>query len=90
MASEHLKSSSGQDKKEIAIASGVEKLNPFADLSLINSYSQAFGLNPDFVYTDVSFDTVINFSWLWKEQAEYNERYQEIKTMMAESAAKHG
>jgi len=46
-----------------------------------------FSIDPDEVYAKKSFDTVMNFAWLWKEQAEYSERFTNINRMMEESAA---
>jgi hypothetical protein len=62
----------------------VGRLSPFADLSLINKFAERFGLDPDEVYNK-SFDTVMNLHWLWKEQEEYQERYNEIEQMMSNS-----
>lgn len=56
----------------------VQRLNPFDDLSLIDRFAQKFGLNPDQVYLDSSFNTVINFAVMWKEMDEYNERFSYI------------
>lgn len=53
----------------------VNRLNGFDDLSLIDRYAQKFGLNPDWVYENTSFGTIINFAIMWKEQDEYHERF---------------
>jgi len=53
---------------------------------LIEDFARAFGLDPDFVYEQKSFDTVILFAEKWKEQAEFNDRYATIERMMEESA----
>jgi quinol monooxygenase YgiN len=55
---------------------------------LIEAFAERFGQHPDSVYTDTSFDTIIYFSEKWKNQAEYQERYQNIERMMTESKAK--
>jgi hypothetical protein len=79
------KSDAAKRNQEIAQASNVERLAPFADLSIINTFARNFGLDPDKVYLK-DFDTVMNFMWLWKEQDEYQERFNETKRMMEESA----
>jgi hypothetical protein len=56
----------------------VEKLRKFDDLSLIGNYAERFGLDPDYVAENTSFDTVTKFTWMWKDNAEYQERYQYI------------
>lgn len=56
----------------------VHKLKKFDDLSIIGDYAERFARNPDQVFWDTSFDTVMHFLWKWKEQNEYQERYQFI------------
>lgn len=51
------------------------KLSGFDDLAMIGKYAERFGLDPDEVYHKTSFDTLINFLWMWKENDEYSERY---------------
>lgn len=58
----------------------VQRLNPFDDLSLIDRYSHRFGRDPDWVYDNTSFGTIINFAIMWKEQDEFNDRFQNIWT----------
>lgn len=60
----------------------VEKLNKFSDLNLIGSYADRFKLNPDRVLVEVSFNTVMNFLWMWKEQSDYDDRYREAYEMV--------
>ncbi len=75
-------------RQTIAKLAGVKKLAGYADLNLIEAFAERFGLHPDDVYTDTSFDTIILFNEKWKNQAEYQERYQNIERMMTESKAK--
>lgn len=56
----------------------VERLAPFADLAIIERFAVTFGLDPDFVYEQKDFDTVMIFTVKWKEQDEYHERYRQI------------
>jgi hypothetical protein len=56
----------------------VHLLDPFEDLALIGRYAASFGMDPDAVFTDVSFHTIINFIHMWKEQDEYQERFRYI------------
>lgn len=65
----------------------VNKLRPLADLDLIDDFASHFSLDPDFVFSQKSFDTVINFAYKWKETGEFNERYRKIEKMMNDSAA---
>ena len=44
---------------------------------MIEQYAQHFGLDPDFVWQKET-DDIIVFIHLWKERAEYNERYRSI------------
>jgi len=53
----------------------VGRLAQFDDLDLIDVYAQKFGLDPDYVYDNTSFETVISFLTKWKEEAEYRERF---------------
>ena len=62
----------------------VARLSPFADLSLITKFAEKFSMDPDAVY-EKSFDTVMNLHWLWKESDEYQERFNEIESMMNNS-----
>ena len=72
-------------RKTIANLAGVKKLAGYGDLNLIEAFAERFSLHPDDVYTDTSFDTIILFNEKWKNQAEYQERYQNIERMMNES-----
>lgn len=56
----------------------VWRLKKFDDLSLIGTYAERFGLDPDHVFVNTSFDTLMHFLWKWKEESEYEERYQYI------------
>lgn len=62
----------------------VNRLHSFEDLSLIDTYAARFGRDPDWVYDHTSFGTIINFAVMWKEQSEFNERFnfiwQEVHT----------
>lgn len=56
----------------------VWRLKKFDELSLIGTYAEKFSLDPDHVFCNTSFNTVMNFLWKWKESDEYQERYQFI------------
>lgn len=62
----------------MAQLAGVSKLAPYADINIIKQYAKLFSMNPDIVYTDVSFDTVAIFLNSEKETDEYLERYNHI------------
>ena len=65
-------------KASVAQMAKVHKLRPFADLALIGNFAAKFGLDPDWVYYNTSFGTIINFAEMWKEESEFEERYQFI------------
>jgi len=52
-----------------------QRLTPHADIGLIGDFAERFGLDPDWVFENKSFDTVIAFAVESKERAEYRERY---------------
>lgn len=58
----------------------VRRLHPFDDLSLIGNYAERFGLDPDYVFANTRFDTLIAFTVMWKEEDEYRERYEYLYT----------
>jgi hypothetical protein len=62
----------------VAALAKVNRLQGYDDLSLIDRYAQRFGLDPDWVYDNTSFGTIINFAVLWKESDEYQERFSYI------------
>lgn len=64
----------------------VQRLIPFDDLSLIGRYAERFGLDPDVVFDNTSFATLINFSVMWKEVDEYHERFNYIWTNTQQGA----
>ena len=63
-------------KKTIAQMARVQRLAPFQDLDIIDRYASRFGLDPDWVSENTSFGTLTNFLVKWKEQDEFNERFQ--------------
>lgn len=72
-------------RDNIARIADVRKLQPFTDLNMIGTFAEKFSLDPDFVYSEKDFDTIINFAVMWKEQAEYEERYHAIEKRMSET-----
>lgn len=56
----------------------VHLLNAYDDLDFIDQYAARFGQDPDWVYDNISFGTIVNFAVKWKLQAEYQERFQFI------------
>ena len=55
-----------------------ERLIPFQDLDLIGGYAEKFAMDPDVVYWQTSFHTLMNFVVMWKEKEEYRERFSYI------------
>lgn len=66
----------------------MRRLHEFTDLSYIEDYAVKFSLDPDWVYENKSFDTIMLFAIKWKEVDEYQERFQAIERMMTESGQK--
>jgi hypothetical protein len=58
----------------------VERLSGYDELSLIGKYAERFGLDPNYVYHNTSFNTVMNFLTMWKETEEYHERFMNFWT----------
>jgi len=56
---------------------GSERIQPYYHLSLIDVYSQKFGIDPDVTY-EKGFITVTNFLGLWKEQDEFRKRLETV------------
>lgn len=81
-AAEKLKANPDQPraelKKNVAAMAKVGRLKKFDDLSIIGKYAEHFGLDPDYVFNNTSFDTVMYFMEMWKESDEYNERFNYI------------
>ena len=65
-----------------------QKLSKFDDLALIGQYAERFSMNPDEVFWKTSFEALMNFHWMWKESAEYQERYQAIYTELTKPETK--
>lgn len=63
------------ERESIAVAAGVDKLKPLGNLSWIDQYAARYGVLPQDV-EKIRFDNFMPFIYLWKEQAEYQERYQ--------------
>lgn len=82
------KTPDSERRRNIAEVAQANRLAPFSDLTLIGEFAERFAMDPDIVYTDKSFDTVINFSRMWKEQSDYQMRYVNIDRMMNESTNK--
>jgi hypothetical protein len=60
-------------------------LSGYGDVNLLETYAERFGLDPDYVYNNVSFDTVIMFHVKWKRERDFEERKNELERMMNES-----
>lgn len=65
-------------KKNVANLAKVNRLATFDDLSLIDRYAERYGQDPNWVYDNVDFGTIINLAIMHHEINEYNERYQHI------------
>lgn len=63
-------------RKAIAEAAAINKLEPFADISMVDSYAQAFGILPREAQLE-PMDEVLPFFVLWLKRDEYQQRYDE-------------
>lgn len=63
-------------KKTISQMARVQRLSRFDDLDIVERYAAKFGQDADWVYDHTSFGTITNFLVKWKEQDEFNERFQ--------------
>jgi len=62
----------------VARLAKVHLLNSYDDLDLIDQYATRYGLDPDWVFYNSQFDTVMGLLVKWKEESEYRERFQSI------------
>ena len=53
----------------------VHLLNGYDDLDLIDQYASKFGQDPNWVYDNIDFGTIINFAVKWHLQGEFQERF---------------
>ena len=65
-------------RKNVANIAKVSRLIPFEDLSLVGNHAERFSMDPDEVFSRVSFETVISFAVESKERQEFRERYNSI------------
>lgn len=66
------------ERKGVAQLAKVGRLQAHHDLDPIDKFAQRFGLDPDRVYWKSSFFTVTKFLIKWKEEREYDERFNYI------------
>jgi hypothetical protein len=62
----------------VAALAKVQTLRRYDDLSIIDGYASRFGCDPDDVFLTSETGTVLEFTIMWKEQAEFQERFGEI------------
>ena len=66
-----------------------QRLTPFADIGLVGDFAERFGLDPDWVFDNKSFSTVLAFAVESKERSEYRERFNYIWKQINDSSASH-
>lgn len=71
--------------EDITKMANVARLTGFADLSYVGKYAERFGMDPDIVITK-GFNTVMNFVTMWKEQDDFQARFNYYHSMMKKSA----
>lgn len=67
-----------KQKQNVAKLAKVNRLFKHDRLDPIDRYASHFHLDPDRVFTDTSMDTVFAFLIKWKDEHEYNERFNYI------------
>lgn len=55
----------------------------YMDANLIESYARTFNQDPNRVYQEVDFGTIMMFAVKWKREHEHSERKDIIERMMA-------
>lgn len=75
-------------RSNVARLAKVHLLRPYEDLSLIDQYAKAFSLDPDYVYDNTEFGSIMNFLIMWHKEDEYQARYTEIWNAMNANPAK--
>lgn len=61
----------------------MNKIEHYTDLNLIDDFAVRFGLHPDDVYSNTSMDTLLAFTLKWKEQGEFNRRFDKFRKLMS-------
>jgi hypothetical protein len=61
----------------VAKLARVDRLHGFADLSIIERYASKFAMDPDDVWEKPYKDVAI-WVWKWKEDEEYQERFETV------------
>ena len=69
------------ERQLYAKEAGVDKLEPWTNLSWIDKYAKAYGILPRLVLSEKMGD-VMPFLALWNQQNEYQERYIEVEKAM--------
>ena len=77
---ENPKQPDAESRKNVAILAEVHRLNQYSDLSLVGNHAERFALDPDKVFSECRFDTVIVFAAEQKERHEFRERFQDINS----------
>ena len=70
-----------EKRRNLSEMAEVQRLEPFQYLNMVGDFAERFGLDPDFVYTHTSFDTIANFAIAQKEKSEYDDRYTEAERL---------
>ena len=70
-----------EKRRNLSEMAEVKRLEPFQYLNMVGDFAERFGLDPDFVYTHTSFDTIVNFAIAQKEKSEYDDRYMEAERL---------
>lgn len=69
-------------RKQLSEMAEVTRLHGFQYLNLVGDFAERFGLDPDFVFSNTSFGTIINFAIAQKEKGEFEERYFQAEQLM--------
>lgn len=69
-------------RKQLSEMAEASRLDGFKYINMIGDFAERFGLDPDFVFANKSFDTIANFAISQKEKGEFEERYFEAERLM--------
>ena len=79
-----------EKRKNLAAAAGVNRLDDFRYLDMIDRYSQKFCLDPNNVFKNTTFDDIAIFLIKWSEESQYSDRYTELERSINTPPPTHG
>lgn len=59
-----------------------KELDQDFEVSLVENYARAFGIDPDVVMDSKEFNNIVVFTEKWNREARYQERYREAEKLL--------